>query len=299
MKKKMKQYHELLKHVLKHGESHDDRTGVGTISIFGYQTRFDLREGFPIVTTKRLPFRWIAEELFWFLRGSTDEGELRKVGVDIWKEWATEEQCGKFGREPGDLGPIYGFLWRNFGGQQPFNPDAIRYTGRIERANDGIDQIDRLMYDLKQNPNSRRHIVGGWDPRECDNVSLPPCHTLWQIKVHPNQYLSLHLYARSIDSFLGLPFNISSYALLLTLIAAASGYEPKELIISFGDLHIYENHLNQLEELLSRNPLPLPHLELKNMTGNTPLEKLLNVKWKDLSLVNYIAHPPIKAEVAI
>src|SRR6266852_8270567 len=151
----MKQYHELLRHVLKHGESHDDRTGVGTISVFGYQTRFDLREGFPIVTTKRVPFRWVAEEVFWFLRGSTDEGELRKVGVDIWKEWATENQCAVFGRNTGDLGPVYGYLWRNFGGSYP-----ARSYGRLG----GLDQISRLMRDLVKTPNSRRHIVSGWDP---------------------------------------------------------------------------------------------------------------------------------------
>ncbi|MDI1243629.1 MAG: thymidylate synthase, partial [bacterium] len=160
----MRQYHDLLKHILETGTRHADRTGVGTISAFGYQTRFDLREGFPIVTTKRVPFRWVAEELFWFLSGSTDEADLRGRGVDIWQEWATEEQTARFERTEGDLGPVYGYLWRSFGGDYP--------------ATNGVDQIARLIKEIETNPNSRRLIVTGWNPETCDAVALPPCHTL-------------------------------------------------------------------------------------------------------------------------
>ena len=172
----MKQYHDILRSILDHGVEHQDRTGVGTISHFGFQTRFDLREGFPIVTTKRVPFRWVAEELFWFLSGDTNEANLRARGVDIWKEWADEEHTQRFGREPGDLGPIYGYLWRSFGGNYP--------------KQDGVDQIARLINEIETNPNSRRLIVSGWDPRECDNVDLPPCHTLFQFKIDSGRFFT-------------------------------------------------------------------------------------------------------------
>lgn len=183
----MKQYQELLKSILERGTRHQDRTGVGTISHFGYQTRFDLRAGFPIVTTKRVPFRWVAEELFWFLSGDTNEANLRARGVDIWKEWADEAHTGRFQREAGDLGPIYGYLWRSFGGHYP--------------RRDGVDQIARLLELIERNPNSRRLIVTGWDPRECDNVDLPPCHTLFQFKVENERVLHCQLYQRSADAF--------------------------------------------------------------------------------------------------
>lgn len=299
----MQQYQWLLRKILSEGESHDDRTGVGTLSLFGYQMRFDLRdEVFPLVTTKAVPFRWVAEELFWFLRGSTNEHELHAVGVDIWQEWATIDQVSKFGRKAGDLGPVYGFLWRNFGGcygshhLAKLDPPHLKALG-------GIDQIARLMNDLEKSPGSRRHIVSGWDPRECDRVALPPCHTLFQFKVHQTQLglpeLSCHLYARSIDSFLGLPFNIASYALLTNLVALAAGFSPRELIISFGDVHIYKNHLPQVKELLQREPRPLPKLHIHLMKGATPLERLLNVEYKHLALINYNPHPKIEAEVAV
>lgn len=284
----MKQYQELLKYVLINGEQHDDRTGVGTISVFGYQTRFDLREGFPLCTTKKLPFRWIAEELFWFLSGSTNEKDLRDSGVDIWKEWATSEQCAKFDRPEGDLGPIYGWLWRFFGDQ---------YEDCYSSNGNGVDQIARLIDELEKNPNSRRHIVIGWDPRECDNVSLPPCHTLFQFKVHSDNSLSCHLYARSIDSFLGLPFNIASYALLTELIANVTQRTARELIISFGDLHIYKNHIEQVNEVLSREPYPLPKLVI---TGERrELKGLLDTRYGHLLISNYQAHPSISAPVAV
>lgn len=293
----MRQYLELLGKILTNGEEHDDRTGVGTLSLFGEQIRFDLREGFPLMTTKKLPLRWIAEELFWFLRGSTKEQELQAVGVDIWKEWATEEQTGRFGRPIGDLGPVYGHLWRRFGadyGMKDTHPELEL----------GTDQIARLMDDIQKNPNSRRHIVTGWDPNECDKVALPPCHTLWQIKVHPDRYMSLHLYARSIDSFLGLPFNIASYALLLKLISVATRYKPKELIISFGDVHIYKNHIPQVKEQLTREPRPLPELTVRVWDESedafwTPLLRLLAYKYEDLQLTGYNPYPTIKAEVAV
>lgn len=295
----MRQYHDLLKHVLRNGEAHDDRTGVGTLSVFGYQFRHDMREGFPLLTTKKLPFRWIAEEMFWFLRGKTFEPDLRAKGVDIWQEWATEEQTKRFGRREGDLGPVYGFLWRHFGGR--YVAVGAVHNQRPECGfNTGVDQIARLMKDLITSPNSRRHIVSGWDPAQCDNVALPPCHTLWQVKCHGESEISLHLYARSIDSFLGLPFNIASYGLLLTLIAAAVNRTPRDLIISFGDLHIYRNHLEQVEEQLSRIPRTLPALALSTRSRPIdPLARLMSYEYEDLNLQNYDPYPKIAAPVAV
>ena len=281
----MKQYQALLRHVLETGSRHEDRTGVGTISTFGYQTRFDLREGFPIVTTKRVPFRWVAEELFWFLSGSTDEADLRARGVDIWEEWATEEQTARFGREEGDLGPVYGYLWRSFGGDYP--------------EMNGVDQIARLISEIERNPNSRRLIVTGWDPRVCDEVALPPCHTLFQFKIENEKTLHCQLYQRSADAFLGVPFNISSYALLTHLVAHVCGLEVGNFIHTFGDLHIYSNHLDQVNELLSREPLPLPKLEPVNAAGLRGLEGLLNFKYENLDLVGYRSHGKIAAPVAV
>jgi thymidylate synthase len=281
----MRQYHELLKHILEHGTRHDDRTGVGTISTFGYQLRFDLRKGFPIVTTKRVPFRWVAEELFWFLSGSTEEKELRARGVDIWAEWATEEQTAKFSRPEGDLGPVYGYLWRSFGGDYP--------------QMNGVDQIARLIREIETNPNSRRLIVSGWDPRVCDEVALPPCHTLFQFKVENGRALHCQLYQRSADAFLGVPFNISSYALMTHLVAHVTGLEVGEFIHTFGDLHVYSNHFEQVNELLAREPLPLPTLEFLNAGGLKGLEGLLNFKYENLKLNNYESHGKIAAPVAV
>ena len=281
----MKQYHDLLKHILANGTLTDDRTGTGTTSVFGYQTRYDLRAGFPIVTTKRVPFRWVAEELFWFLSGSTDEADLRARGVDIWQEWATAEQTARFGRAEGDLGPVYGYLRRSFGGTYP--------------AKDGVDQIARLIRHLKDDPNSRRLIVTGWDPRVCDDVALPPCHTLFQFKVERGRVLHCQLYQRSADAFLGVPFNISSYALLTHLIAHVCGLEAGEFIHTFGDLHIYSNHLEQVSELLSREPLPLPELRLKDAEGLKGLDGLLNFKFENLHLDKYRSLGKISAPVAV
>jgi thymidylate synthase len=281
----MLQYHELLRHILETGIHHEDRTGVGTLSAFGYQTRFDLNEGFPIVTTKRVPFRWVAEELFWFLSGSTDEKDLRERGVDIWQEWATTEQTARFGRKEGDLGPVYGYLWRSFGGDYP--------------KMNGVDQIARLINEIGKNPNSRRLIVTGWDPRVCDDVALPPCHTLFQFKIESGRTLHCQLYQRSADAFLGVPFNISSYALMTHLVAHVCGLEVGEFIHTFGDLHIYSNHLDQVNELLSREPLPRPTLEIVNANGLKGLEGLLSFKYENLNLENYQSHGKIAAPVAV
>lgn len=281
----MQQYHDLLRHVLASGVRHEDRTGVGTISSFGYQTRFNLREGFPIVTTKKVPFRWVAEELFWFLSGSTSEAELRSRGVDIWAEWATEEQTARFGRKEGDLGPVYGYLWRSFGGEYP--------------KTDGVDQVARLIREIETNPNSRRLLVSGWDPRVCDEVALPPCHTLFQFKVDAGKTLHCQLYQRSADAFLGVPFNISSYALLTHLVAHVCGLEVGDFIHTFGDLHIYSNHLEQVDELLSRKPLPLPKLEFIESDGHKGLKGLLDFKFENLKLEGYQSWGKIAAPVAV
>jgi len=281
----VKQYHNLLKHILDNGTRHEDRTGVGTISAFGYQTRFNLREGFPIVTTKRVPFRWVAEELFWFLSGSTDEKDLNARGVDIWAEWATEEQTARFDRQTGDLGPVYGYLWRSFGGDYP--------------QRNGVDQIARLIKEIEQNPNSRRLIVTGWNPETCDNVALPPCHTLFQFKIDGGRALHCQLYQRSADAFLGVPFNISSYALLTHMIAHVCGLDVGEFIHTFGDLHIYSNHIEQVNELLSREPLPLPKLEFVNASELTGLDGLLNFKYENLNLGGYQSYGKIAAPVAV
>ena len=281
----MRQYHNLLRHILENGTRHEDRTGVGTISAFGYQTRYDLREGFPIVTTKKVPFRWVAEELFWFLSGSTAEADLRARGVDIWAEWATDEQTARFGREEGDLGPVYGYLWRSFGGEYP--------------QMNGIDQIARLINEIETNPNSRRLIVSGWDPRVCDEVALPPCHTLFQFKVENERTLHCQLYQRSADAFLGVPFNISSYALLTHLVAHVSDLEPGEFIHTFGDLHIYSNHIEQVDEVLSREPMPLPTLQFIEADGLKGLDGLLSFKFENLKLDNYQSWGKIAAPVAV
>ena len=282
----MKQYHDLLKSILENGKEHQDRTGVGTLSHFGYQTRFDLREGFPIVTTKKIPFRWVAEELFWFLSGDTNELNLRARGVDIWAEWADEEHTSRFERSAGDLGPVYGYLWRSFGGDYP--------------KRNGVDQIARLLKEIEQNPNSRRLIVTGWDPRQADNVDLPPCHTLFQFKVENGRVLHCQLYQRSADAFLGVPFNISSYALLTHLIAHVSGLEVGEFVYTLGDYHIYQNHLQQVHQQLAREPFPLPKLEIldeaKQLRG---LEGLLAMRYEDLKLVGYQSHQKIAAAVAV
>ncbi|HXG85399.1 MAG TPA: thymidylate synthase [Pyrinomonadaceae bacterium] len=281
----MQQYQELLKHILENGTRHSDRTGVGTISVFGYQTRYDLRAGFPIVTTKRVPFRWIAEELFWFLSGDTNEKNLQARGVDIWAEWADAAHTERFNREAGDLGPVYGYLWRSFGGDYP--------------ARNGFDQIRALIEEIGRNPNSRRLIVSGWNPEQAAQVDLPPCHTLFQFKIEREKILHCQLYQRSADAFLGVPFNISSYALLTHLIARVCDLEVGDFVHTFGDLHVYSNHLNQVEEVLKREPLALPKLEFVKAENLKGLEGLLNFKYENLKLDNYQSHGKIAAPVAV
>lgn len=288
----MQTYLDLLRHVLDHGVRRKNRTGVDTIGVFGHQIRVDLRAGFPLLTTKKLPFRWVLAELLWFLSGSTDEGALRAQGVDIWKEWATAEQCAKFGREAGDLGPIYGWQWRHFGSDYP----------RKALAPAGFDQIAWLERELVSNPGSRRLVVSAWDPASAQRVTLPPCHTLFQLYVGEPQAdgrrpLSCHLYARSIDAFIGLPFNLASYALLTHALAHSTGLGVGDLVISFGDLHLYENHLGQAsEQVVWRDPRPLPRLDMNPRSAGM---SVLALTPEDFALVGYDPHPAIKAEVAV
>jgi thymidylate synthase len=283
----MQTYQELLRDVLENGEQHGDRTGVGTRSVFGRQWRHDMRTGFPLLTTKTVPLRWVFEELRWFLSGSTNVADLQKAGVDIWDEWATAEQCARFGRPAGDLGPVYGFLWRHF--------DGSPYSS-------GIDQITELLYDITHTPNSRRLIVTGWHPEHARAVALPPCHTLWQVKCHESDNsMSLHLYARSIDIFLGLPFNIASYAMLLKMISWVTYRKPRDLVISFGDLHLYNNHVEQAKIQLDREPRPLPNVAINYEPDKlrSRLANLLAIKWENIELSDYRPHPKIAAEVAV
>ncbi len=274
----MKQYHDLLKHSLEQGNIKNDRTGTGTISVFGYQMRFDLSEGFPMVTTKKLHLKSIVHELLWFLKGDTNVEYLQKNGVRIWNEWANED---------GDLGPVYGYQWRNWNG-------------------DGIDQIKDLIQTLKNNPDSRRMMVAAWNPSVlpdssksfAENVAngkaaLPPCHAFFQFYVADGK-LSCQLYQRSADIFLGVPFNIASYALFTLMVAQVCGYEPGEFIHTFGDAHIYNNHMEQIELQLSRDPRPLPKMVL-----NPEVKDIFNFKFEDFTLLNYDPHPHIKGMVAI
>ena len=294
-------YLNLLKDILDNGENHEDRTGVGTLSVFGRQIRFDLRDGFPLMTTKRVFPGWIWDELEWFLSGGTSVASLYNISkrnghqpCSIWDEWATEEQCAKFGREPGNLGPIYGALWRRY-------PIGFAVTEAGAESTHGTvnDQINNLCIDIASNPESRRLIVTGWHPFWQRKVTLPPCHTLWQLKVHNRAEISLHLYARSIDSFLGLPYNIASYAWIVELLAHAFGLKARELIISFGDVHIYKSHLKQVELQLSREPRPLPKLKINHLIKGKGLTTLTSAAWQDMSISDYNPHPSIKAEVAV
>jgi len=280
----MNTYLDLLRHVLTHGVEKTDRTGTGTRSVFGYQMRFDLQKGFPILTTKRVHFKSVAVELLWFLKGDTNVNYLKDNGVTIWDEWATTEQCARFGRQENDLGPVYGHQWRNFGATK--NPD-----GTYQK--DGFDQISWLVNEIKTNPDSRRLIVSGWNPPEAGQVALPPCHTMFQFYV-ANGKLSCQLYQRSADIFLGVPFNIASYALLTHLIAQVTGLEVGEFVWTGGDSHLYSNHFEQATLQLSREPLPLPKLKI-----NPAITDLFAFEYADLELENYQHHPAIKAPVAV
>ena len=274
----MKQYHDLVKYVLEHGNEKGDRTGTGTKSVFGYQMRFDLSEGFPMVTTKKLHLKSIIYELLWFLKGDTNIKYLTENGVRIWNEWADEN---------GDLGPVYGHQWRNW-------------------ASEEIDQIKIVIDKLKSNPNSRRMLVSAWNPSVLpdtsksfsDNVAegkaaLPPCHAFFQFYVADGK-LSCQLYQRSADIFLGVPFNIASYALFTMMIAQVCGYQPGEFIHTFGDAHIYNNHLEQLELQMSRDIRPLPKMIL-----NPEVKDIFDFKFEDFNLVDYNPHPHIKGAVAV
>jgi thymidylate synthase len=274
----MKQYHDLLKHVLEHGNQKGDRTGTGTLSVFGYQMRFDLAEGFPMVTTKKLHLKSIIHELLWFLKGDTNIAYLQENGVRIWNEWADEN---------GDLGPVYGHQWRNWNSEE-------------------IDQIKEVIDTLKTNPNSRRMLVSAWNPSVLPDTSvsfaenvangkaaLPPCHAFFQFYVADGK-LSCQLYQRSADIFLGVPFNIASYALFTLMMAQVCGYQPGEFIHTFGDAHIYNNHMEQVELQLSRDPRPLPTMKL-----NPEVKDIFDFTFDDFELLNYDPHPHIKGVVAV
>jgi thymidylate synthase len=267
-----------------HGRDRDDRTGTGTRGVFGYQMRFNLAAGFPLLTTKKLHTKSIIYELLWFLSGSTDNAWLTERGVSIWNEWATAEQCARFKRKAGDLGPVYGHQWRNFGATKL--PDGTY-------AKDGVDQVRWVLDEIKRNPNSRRLIISGWNPEEQNQVALPPCHTLFQFYVQDGE-LSCQLYQRSADIFLGVPFNIASYSLLTLMIAQVCGLKPGAFVHTLGDAHIYINHFDQVKLQLSRDVRPLP-----TMTLNPSVKDLFAFQFEDFTLSGYDPHPGIKAAVAV
>lgn len=280
----MQAYLDLLRTALEHGRPREDRTGVGTLGIFGYQMRFDLREGFPLLTTKKLHLRSIIQELLWFISGDTHVQSLKERGVSIWDEWATAEQCARFGRAPGDLGPVYGHQWRNFGATE--KPDG-------SYAADGFDQLTAVLRAIRDNPHSRRLIVSGWNPAEAERVALPPCHTLFQFYVQDGE-LSCQLYQRSADIFLGVPFNIASYALLTMMVAQVSGLAPGDFVHTLGDAHLYRNHVEQAREQLSRAPRALPRMHL-----DPQVHDLFAFRYEHFRLEGYDPHPHIRAEVAV
>jgi len=264
----MKQYLDLLSHVTTKGTRKEDRTGTGTVSTFGYQMRFDLSEGYPMMTTKKLHFKSIAYELLWFLRGDTNTKYLNDKGVRIWDEWADEK---------GNLGHIYGFQWRSW-------PTP---------GGESVDQISSVVDSIKNNPDSRRHVVSAWNVGELDRMALPPCHILYQFYVADGK-LSCQLYQRSADIFLGVPFNIASYALLLMMMAQVTGLQPGEFIHTLGDAHIYQNHMEQVRLQLSREPKDLPTLKL-----NPEVKDILKFKFEDFTLENYDSHPHIKGAISV
>lgn len=269
----MKIYLKLLEDILEHGEKKEDRTGTGTISLFGYQMRFDLSKGFPLVTTKKCHLKSIIHELLWFLKGETNIQYLKENKVSIWDEWADEK---------GELGPVYGFQWRHWGG----DPKA--------KEKGGIDQIARLIDNIKKNPDSRRHLVSAWNVSDVDQMALPPCHSLFHFYVHGDGRLSCQLYQRSADTFLGVPFNIASYSLLCMMVAQVCNLKPGFFIHSIGDAHIYLNHLEQVRTQLSREPRSLPTMQI-----NPNIQSIFDFKYEDFTLENYDPHPSIKAPIAV
>jgi len=264
----MKQYLELLDHVMTNGVSKVDRTGTGTISVFGYQMRFDLSKGFPVLTTKKLHIKSIVHELLWFISGDTNIKYLKDNGVSIWNAWADAD---------GNLGPVYGKQWRSWAA-----PD-----GKV------IDQLTNVVKDIKENPHSRRHIVSAWNVGEIDKMALPPCHLLFQFYVAEGK-LSCQLYQRSCDIFLGVPFNIASYALLTMMVAQVTGLEPGDFVHTLGDAHIYRNHLEQVKLQLTREPYPLPRMAI-----NKEVTDILKFRYEDFSLTDYVSHPHIKGKVSV
>ncbi|PYK61253.1 MAG: thymidylate synthase [Verrucomicrobia bacterium] len=264
----MRQYHNLLRLVLEEGAAHSDRTGTGTLSIFGAQARFDLRDRFPLLTTKKLHLKSIIHELLWFLRGETDVRYLNEHGVTIWDEWADKE---------GNLGRLYGAQWRDWRGADGMH----------------VDQIDKVIAEIKENPSSRRLIVSAWNPAEIDEMALPPCHVLFQFYVNDGE-LSCQLYQRSADLFLGVPFNIASYSLLTMMVAQVCDLKPGDFVHTFGDLHLYSNHLEQAREQLTRECRPLPRMDL-----NPRVKNINDFRFEDFELVDYNPHPSIKAPIAV
>ncbi|MBD7962858.1 thymidylate synthase [Fictibacillus norfolkensis] len=264
----MKQYLDFLQDILHNGTKKEDRTGTGTVSVFGRQMRFDLQEGFPLVTTKKLHLKSIIHELLWFLKGDTNIAYLKENGVRIWDEWADED---------GNLGPVYGHQWRSWSA-----PNG-----------ETIDQISNVIEDIKKNPDSRRLIVSAWNPSDIPNMALPPCHLLFQFYVADGK-LSCQLYQRSADSFLGVPFNIASYALLTMMVAQVTGLKPGEFVHTVGDAHIYTNHLEQVELQLTREPKPLPKMKI-----NPNVTSIFDFTYEDFELVDYEAHPHIKGVVSV
>lgn len=264
----MQQYHDLLNHVLAHGHVKTDRTGTGTISVFGYQMRFNLAEGFPLLTTKKVHLKSIIHELLWFLQGSTNIAYLKEHGVSIWDEWADEQ---------GNLGPVYGYQWRNWP-----KPDGTH-----------IDQITQVIQQIKKTPDSRRLIVSAWNVADVERMKLPPCHAFFQFYVADGK-LSCQLYQRSADIFLGVPFNIASYALLTMMVAQVCDLQLGDFVHTLGDAHIYSNHMEQVKEQLSRTPRALPHMRI-----NPDVKDLFTFKFEDFTLENYDPYPAIKAPVAV
>lgn len=264
----MKQYHDLLKHILKNGKKKSDRTGTGTLSVFGYQMRFDLTKGFPCLTTKKLHLRSIIYELLWFLKGESNIKYLKDNKVRIWDEWADEK---------GDLGPVYGVQWRKW----------------EDKNGNLLDQIKNLIFDIKNNPHSRRHIVSAWNVGDLNNMALPPCHTMFQFYVNENK-LSCQLYQRSADVFLGVPFNIASYALLTMMISHVCGLKYGDFVHTFGDVHLYLNHLDQAKLQLTRKPYLLPEMKINKKVSN-----IFSFQYDDFKLIDYKFHPHIKAKVSV
>ena len=282
----MKQYHDALRTVLDQGIATSDRTGTGAISHFGMQARYPLADGFPLVTTKKLHLRSIIHELLWFLSGDTNIRYLKENGVSIWDEWADEN---------GDLGPVYGRQWRDFPKLIPAPQVSAGRAGDGEAlfTRGTVDQIEELLAMIRKSPDSRRLIVSAWNPAEVPEMALPPCHTLWQVRILGGK-LHLQLYQRSADMFLGVPFNIASYALLLVMLAHVTGYEPGDFIHSIGDAHIYSNHMEQVETQLARTPKPLPQLKIRRK-----VESLFDFRFDDFEITGYDPAPAIRAPVAV